>query len=899
MVAALALSFALAMAAASPEPASPPTAAAPAGLVAPVRTSGVSQVPYPAAWIDDDDPPAGQVTVELTIGTDGVPRELSVRHSEDERLDATALAHVAQWRYTPATYEGEAVEIVTTATVTLTPPAPPPPEPAPDVDAETAAEVTDTPAPEATPAGPVRLSGTVVEAGPRTPIGGVRIIVVDAADDAEVGVVEKKDYAPTAAPKWQTQSVSATDGTFEVRGGATGKVRVVVLAPGYERLEVVESIPEGQQIAVRYFLRRLPTNPYRTEVEPAALEREEVSRKTITVEEIDNLPGTQGDALKSIQNFPGLNRAPFGIGLLVIRGADPTDSAVFLAEHEIPQLFHFGGITSVFNSDVLEQIDFIPGNFDARYGDAIGGVIDVEPRAGRRDGLHGYVDSDLFDTGVLLEGPVGKGSFVLSGRRSYIDLLLPAVVPDDAGLDLAVAPRYYDYQALLDYPVSRGNLSAKVFGSDDRTKIVAADPNEVETDERDAFETTLLFHRADLAYTYRRGRWDFLLSPSYRYDSYSAGALDIFRFTVVGHSFSGRAEVGHRIAPRLYWTVGTQVFAGLFTIDAQSPPVPTPGTGSTGQRLSTQTENPFFAPALFTSLAIGIGDDLTLYPGVRLTYYARQFQKARTDPRLRARWQVGDRTVVKGGVGLYSQIPDVPEFNELFGNGRIGTESALHTSAAVSHEFDYAIELEVGGFYKYLWDLATPSTQLVAREDGTVGPENFANAGRGRIYGGEVFLRKQLTGPFFGWVSYTLSRSDRQLAPDQPWTRFDFDQTHILTLIGVVRLPRGWQVGARFRVVSGNPYTPVVGAVYSPSDDDYIPLEGRRNSARVAPFHQLDLRVDKRWTFRRWWLTAYLDVQNAYNHQNPEFAIYSFDYRARSTLASLPIIPSLGIKAQF
>src|SRR5690606_11179096 len=151
----------------------------------------------------------------------------------------------------------------------------------------------------------------------------------------------------------------------------------------------------------------------------------------------------QGDALKAIQNFPGVARAPFGIGLLVIRGSDPTDSAVFLGEHEIPQLFHFGGLTSVLNADVISQIDYIPGNFDARYGDAIGGVIDVKTRPGRRDGYYGYVDSDLFDTGVMVEGPVGKGSFVLSGRRSYIDLLLPAVLPDDAGLEVAVASRYY------------------------------------------------------------------------------------------------------------------------------------------------------------------------------------------------------------------------------------------------------------------------------------------------------------------------------------------------------------------------------------------------------------------------------------------------------------------------
>ena len=95
------------------------------------------------------------------------------------------------------------------------------------------------------------------------------------------------------------------------------------------------------------------------------------------------------DALKALQNFPGVARAPFGIGLLAIRGTGPNDSAVFLGSHEIPQLFHFGGLTSVFNADLLERIDFVPGNFDSRYGDAVGGIIVVRPRKPKTDGFHG------------------------------------------------------------------------------------------------------------------------------------------------------------------------------------------------------------------------------------------------------------------------------------------------------------------------------------------------------------------------------------------------------------------------------------------------------------------------------------------------------------------------------
>ena len=867
----------------------------PEGLVPPELTQSVS-IEFPEAARELSPVPSGRVIVEITIGTDGVPHSPVVVEGVHPVLDTAALEAVIGLRYSPATLDGTPVEIVTEVPIDFLPPAAPP-EPPPEQPPP------DDPPPDPPPPNPLKLAGTILEAGQRTPVENVTVIVVPAPPDATPGPVTKTSYAAEPAPAWEVSDRTGQDGRFEIHGrfglDAPTKVRVVVLAPGYERFEVIESLAAGQSVTVKYFIRRASTNPYRTVVKAPDPLREEVSRHTVTVEEIDNLPGTQGDALKAITNFPGINRAPFGIGLLVIRGSDPTDSAVFLAEHEIPQLFHFGGITSVFNSDILTQIDFIPGNFDSRYGDAIGGVVDVQPRAGRRDGYHGYVDSDLFDTGVLAEGPIGKGSFIISGRRSYIDVLLPAVVPDDAGLDLAVAPRYYDYQVLFDYPVSKGNLTARVFGSDDRTRLVAADANEVETDERDAFETKLIFHRADLSYRNRQGRWDFLVAPSYRYDDFGGGALGIFKFRVQVHSFSGRAEAGYRISDHLHWSVGTQLFAGSFLIDATSTPVPTAGLGSTGTRLSTEIREPFAAPSLYSTLAIRAGP-LTLLPGARLSYYSLQFQDVRTDPRLRFRWDVADNTWIKGGVGQYTQIPDPPEWNELFGNGRIGPESALHGSLAVGHDFPgIGMRVEATGFYKVLWDLATPSAELVTRTDGNLGPENFDNQGRGRIVGGEAFVRKDLTANLFGWVSYTISKSERRPAPGDPWILFDLDQTHILTLIGVYRLGRGWQVGARFRVVSGNPFTPVNGSIYDAQDDGYLPIDGAVNSGRVEPFHQLDVRVDRKFTWKRVSLTTYVDVQNVYNRQNPEFVVYSYDFRDSTRVPSLPIIPSLGIKLEF
>ena len=132
----------------------------------------------------------------------------------------------------------------------------------------------------------------------------------------------------------------------------------------------------------------------------------------------------------------------------------------------------------------------------------------------------------------------------------------------------------------------------------------------------------------------------------------------------------------------------------------------------------------------------------------------------------------------------------------------------------------------------------------------------------------------------------------RFLTPPDP-------QPHLLTLVGTVRIGRGWSAGLRFRLVSGSPYTPVVGSVYDAESDTFVPLYGPGNSERQALFHQLDLRVDKTFTFRAWKLSAYLDVQNLYNQRNQEGLSYRFDYRESQPLTGLPILPILGVKGEW
>ena len=140
----------------------------------------------------------------------------------------------------------------------------------------------------------------------------------------------------------------------------------------------------------------------------------------------------------------------------------------------------------------------------------------------------------------------------------------------------------------------------------------------------------------------------------------------------------------------------------------------------------------------------------------------------------------------------------------------------------------------------------------------------LTNDGRGRAYGGELLVRQQLWHNFFGWVAYTLSRSERKDHPGEAWHRLPVRPDHILTLIASYKLPRGFQVGARYRYVTGNPYTPVVGAYYDANAIATRRSPGAPFSARLPSFNQLDLRVDKAWTFDRWRFSLYLDVQNVY-----------------------------------
>jgi hypothetical protein len=864
------------------EPTAPETAGdAPPPEFVPAELIGEVVLDYPSSLAALEEPPSGTVKITFVVGTDGTPKEIAFAQRVAPQLDALALETVAKLRFRPATYLDQPVEMGTELEFPFV--APPKPEPEPEAAPE--------PEPEPEPVvaeGPVRIRGELMEAGMRTPIANASVLAVPAGG-LEPGRVSRRDSKrwqeahEGLAPAWTVSGTTDEQGRFELRGVPDGPVMLIVLTQGFDRYEYVVNLGKDEVVEGKYYQTRSSTNPYRTTV---AVDRDrpaEVTRRRIRGEELETLPGSQGDAIKGLQNLPGMARTPLVIGAVIIRGAAPGDSGVYLGDHEVPQIFHFGGLTSVFPTSLIEHLDYIPSNFGSRYGDATGGIIDVGIRKGRRDGYHGSVDLDLFDGGAVIEGPVGKGSFAVGARRSWADGVLRLV----NGVPLA--PRYWDYQGSFSYPVGPGELQLRAFGSHDELIPLSS--------AADGIESTVQFHRVDLDYRVDLEDWKFSAVPSFAFNqNISTGnETNSYRFGL-------RAEALRRFGDRFGLMFGTELGGGWADLDISAPQGGFGGGGGFGDDSGPEAVNNSrqgqFNAALYSTFTANVGGGVTLSPGVRLTGYAAPGQAVSVDPRFNAQWEGSKGTKVKAGVGLYSQMPATTELDEVFGNPDLGLERSVQTSVGVSQDLPSDINVEVTGFYKHLWDTAVPSFGAVER-NGTLVPERFASTGSGRSYGMEVMLRRDFSRRFSGWIAYTLSRTETRNQPGEPLSLSFVDQTHILTLIAQYKFGRGWTLGSRFRLVSGFPSTPTTDGVFDADTGEYTPLAGAENSDRLPMFHQLDLRVDKMWTFRKARFSVYLDIQNVYNQQNAEFVIPSFNYQTSQRLNSLPIFPTLGLKVDF
>jgi len=246
--------------------------------------------------------------------------------------------------------------------------------------------------------------------------------------------------------------------------------------------------------------------------------------------------------------------------------------------------------------------------------------------------------------------------------------------------------------------------------------------------------------------------------------------------------------------------------------------------------------------------------------------------------------------------GLYYQAPQNGEATERVGNPELNSERAVHYTLGVEKDFrqgsSNGVILNVDLFYKKLDQLIISTSDL--NSDGT--NKINSNEGEGDINGIQTML-KWKQNEWAAVLSYTYLKSLRQ-EPTRDEYPSEFDQTHNLNIIASYERTR-WSYSARMRYVTGRPYTPVEGAIFDNDNDVYVALSGDFLSKRFSSFFQLDLRVDRKWIYDTWILSAYLDIQNVTSNKNVESISYNFDYSEELETSGLPIIPIFGVKGEF
>lgn len=821
-------------------------------------------------------PPAAEqaaleATVELliTVAADGTVSDAAVVSPVGNGFDESAVAAAKHFVFQPATRDGTPIAarikyryVFELKTVPVAPPTPGTGNQAPP------------------PRGVLR--GRVVESTTSAPLAGVDVTVRGAVGGEPVTVV------------------TDADGRFVVPGLAAGTYQVRIVTFDAGELTAEETLAADEDLEVTYRLVRTKAIVETSEEEygaTATIEApsREVTRRSIAREEMTKLPGTRGDALRGVELLPGVARPPGGLGILIVRGAAPGDSQFFLDGAPVPGIYHFGGLTSIVNGQLLERIDLYPGNFSVRYGRRTGGVVEAGFRDPDPDRAKGIVDINLLDASLVVETPLADDlAIAVAARRSYVDFWFESVIPDDT-LAVETAPVYDDYQVLLTYkPSARDRFRLFGYGSRDRLALFLDEPADGDPAVRGNLGFSTAIHRLQAEWRRKQSKTTELeIRANGGYTSFDIGLGDTLGLDVSGFTFSSRGELRVQPAEKVGLNVGYDIEGSLLDITFQGPRFgQREGAPQSGgpldarETITTVIDADFVEPAVYLESVVKPIAALEITAGARGDFFASTRDWS-VDPRLAAKYTSSD-TTYKLAVGRFSQPPNFAQTDDKLGNPALDPIRSIHYGLGVDQRLSARASLGAEAFYKELDGL------VVDNADRTM----LINAGIGRIYGLELAGRLQPGGRVSGFLSYTFSRSQRNDRGDA-WRLFDFDQTHILTVAGSGKLAPRWELGGTFRLVSGNPDTPVVASLYDANFDVYQPIYGAVNSIRSPVFHRVDVRIERRFDVGRalkWF--AYLDLQNAYNHQSIEGTRYNYDFTQRRYIKGLPILPSLGIRGQ-
>lgn len=669
-------------------------------------------------------------------------------------------------------------------------------------------------------------------------------------------------------------------------------------------------------------------------------EESPLSLRSIGVAEIKRNPGGNRDISRVIQSLPGVAITSSFRNDIIVRGGSPNENRFYLDGIEVPVINHFstqgasGGPVGLINVDFIQDLDFYSGAFPANRGNALSSVLDFKFKDARTDHPAFSVTLGSNDLAATIETPLtSKSTLIASWRRSYLQFLFKA-------LDLPFLPRYDDFQIKSEIKVDDNNIIDIIgLGAIDHVDLNF----EVTPSEESDYILSQIPTNDQWNYTVG-GSWRHFRKNAYTTLVLSRNALSNSAIKYLENDESDPAnkvldysstEVENKM--RLEETLRINDWKFNYGAGAEFAKY----TTTTFQKLANNVTQDYsselnvFKYGVFGQLSKGfLQERLELSFGLRMDgtdfndHMANLFHQF--SPRLSGSYALSEKWSINFNTGIYYQLPAYTTLGYRDNSGQlVNTDvtyiQATHFVAGLEYNTSKNAKFTIEGFYKiydhYPMDLLDSISLANKGSDfGVIGNAPVLSTNQGRTYGVEFFFQQKLWNNFYGLLSYTFVRSEFQNIQGK-YVPSSWDYRHMLSVTGGKIFKHGWEAGAKFRYNSGSPYTPYdVEASALKSNYDVlqagIPDESKLNTQRIEPFYQLDMRVDKKYNFKKWTLDLYLDVQNITNNITNDQPYFSVERDANGVPITNPenpdyyipryidntagtIIPGIGIVVEF
>ena len=723
-------------------------------------------------------------------------------------------------------------------------------------------------------------------------------------------------------------------GVFTIRNVPAGTHRVIFQMIGYKTIIVRRvEVTAGATVTVNV---ELEPRPVEMDVVSVTADREKKmveqlspSIRTIRARDVRSMAGGGEDLFRTVQSLPGVAARSDISSQFYVRGGTPDQNLIIV--DNVPvfnpyRLKAFGGPISMFNPDVIDYIELLPGGFPAEYGDKLSSVLVVRNKEGDRFNRHASLGASLIDARAFAEGPIpssgGNGSWLFSARRTYYDQLFNHM--DDLAKG-TIMPFFRDYQGKLTFdPAPNQKINFNFFDSKEGMDLKDLDVDEGEDNdffkEEDKFDFKSQINNrlfsvgwtnaindvtlSELTLSHMNDTWDMAIqSVSEKYNP----VIDM-RKTEIREDLMRVATPRHTLQTGL--TLADYITDITINLHVDSTSYYQDNPDDRRDEDSSMVDRHFRLQNASTTFGLYAQDEykvvpniFSILPGVRLDYstYAGEWV---VSPRLSWSYRLLPNTMFRGGWGYYYQSPNFASLFERFEREiewnlietvEIKTERAIHYMGGIEWmpAEDYTTKFEL--YYKDLDHLivATDSTQN----------EIPNNSGKGYAWGFETFIQRKpsSTGRYSGWLSYSYSvtKEEDNL---KPLHYRDFDQTHSVSLVLNYKLSRHWSLNSQYKYSTGFPWTPIIkDSNGEPQFDEFGNIkEGPVNSKRYPHYERLDVRLSwHKQTARGHNVQAYLEVINVFGRKNIYQYYWSDDHRTRFASYMLPRMPFFGFRYEF